>query len=195
MFFGLLVWDKLPQSIATHWGFDGKADGWSSKPVAVFLMPGLLLALHWLCLIVAGTDPKNKEQNHKAINLVIWLIPFLSIVVNGLVYAAAFNVQFDMTSAMMLVLGVMFLGIGNYLPKCKQNYTIGVRVPWTLNDEENWNKTHRLSGRLWVIGALALLFSTLLPSTMRATVFIVIISVICIVPIVYSYVLYKTKNQ
>ena len=78
--------------------------------------------------------------------------------------------------------------IGNYLPKCKQNYTVGIKTPWTLNNEEVWNKTHKISGYLWVIGGFIITISSFIGFE---SIMLVVLIIIAFVPIVYSYILYK----
>ena len=84
--------------------------------------------------------------------------------------------------------GLMFIIVGNYLPKCKQNYTIGIKIPWTLNSEENWNKTHRFAGWLWTICGILIMLTGFLGSFW---VFLPIALLMVIVPVVYSYILHR----
>ena len=86
---GLIMWDSLPERMATHWGFTGTADGFSSRPFAVFALPLILLAGHWVCVIVTAADPKNKNQTKKAVSLVFWIFPFVSLFSGAVIYAAA----------------------------------------------------------------------------------------------------------
>ena len=93
----------------------------------------------------------------------------------------------------MILVGILFIVIGNYLPKCRQNYTVGIKLPWTLHDEENWNRTHRLAGKIWMVGGL--LFLLLAVSGYENTVIMpIIMLVIVFVPVVYSY-LYYVKHK
>lgn len=90
-----------------------------------------------------------------------------------------------------LLMGVIFLVTGNYLPKCRQNYTIGIKLPWTLDDEENWNYTHRLAGKLWMIGGVLIIllgFQTVVPSM---AVSMTIMVVVTMIPAIASYLYYK----
>lgn len=96
---------------------------------------------------------------------------------------------------MPALLGVMFIFIGNYLPKVKQNRTLGIKISWTLNNEENWNKTHRFGGKVWVVGGLIMLFSVFLPLTAMVWIMVCVIAVMVIVPIVYSYYIYKQHQK
>ena len=190
---GLILWNSLPEILTTHWGADGNADGWSSKAFAVFVPPFFILITHWICVLITAADPKNKNQNKNAISIVFWICPIISMFVNGFVYGTAFGIEFSMELLIPSLLGVMFIVLGNYLPKLKQNYTLGIKVPWTLANEENWNKTHRLGGKLWVIGGLILISSIFFPENIMVTTLVVVIAVLAIVPIVYSYRLYRKQ--
>jgi uncharacterized membrane protein len=107
---------------------------------------------------------------------------------HALTYAAALGKEVKMESVLPVILGLLFTIIGNYLPKCKQNYTIGIKVPWTLDNEENWNRTHRLAGRLWVVCGLIILFTGFFSLTW---ILLPIALLMVLVPFVYSYMLYR----
>ncbi|MGM9951746.1 MAG: SdpI family protein [Lysinibacillus sp.] len=190
---GLFLWNELPEQMTTHWGADGNADGWSSRTFAVVGLPLILLAVHWVCIFLTAKDPKNKDQNRKVFGMVLWICPVVSIFASGITYAAAFGKEFNMDIIVLLLIGLMFVVIGNYLPKCKQNYTIGIRVKWTLANEENWNATHRVGGKVWVIGGLLLMVCVFLPKAMIPWVLMIVLPILAVVPIVYSYVYYKKQ--
>ena len=191
---GVILWNKLPDSVATHWNFNGETDGFSSKAFAVFFLPLFIAVIHLICAFATGFDPKNQNHNPKIINLVLWICPVISIVCNVFVYSNALGKRLDVNFLLNLVLAAMFIIIGNYLPKCKQNYTIGIKIPWTLNDEENWNKTHRLGGRIWVLCGIALIVALPLPSKLQGFVIIPILLIAVLVPVIYSYLIYKKKK-
>lgn len=191
---GLIFWDNIPEPLATHWGFDGKADGWSGRGMVVFGLPLILLAGHWLCLFITlRLDPKNKGMEGKALGLLFWILPLVSLFVSALVWATAFGRSFDQSLFMSLLFGLMFIVIGNYLPKCRQNYTMGIKVPWTLNNEENWNATHRFAGKVWVIGGVVMLFGAFLPESFAVGLMLVAVLVLALVPTLYSYLYYKKQ--
>lgn len=192
--FGLLVWDRLPDKIAIHWGIDGNPDQYASKLFAVVFMPLLLLGVHLLCLLISGFDPKNKGQNKKVQGLVFWIAPAISIFCAGFVYFDAFKIAFNVVGLCIVFLGLMFIVIGNYMPKTKQNYTIGIKVSWALHDEQNWNATHRFAGRLWVVGGILLLPATFLPEKALPLIFVAILP-LAIAPMIYSFVYHKRHNQ
>lgn len=189
--FGVIMWDSLPDAMPIHWGADGNSDGFTQKVFAVFGLPVILLACHLFCLFITSLDKKQKNQNKKALGMVFWIIPFISLFSSSFGYAAALGKKISTDMIMPVMLGVMFILIGNYMPKIKQNGTLGIRIPWTLSNEENWNKTHRLGGKVWVIGGLIMVFSVFLPSVAMIPVFIIALVVMMIIPLAYSYSLYK----
>ena len=191
--FGIIFWNKLPDSMATHWGANGIANGFSNKAFAVFGLPLILLAIFWLCTIITAYDPKNQDQNKKAFNMVIWIIPILSLIVNSVVYITAFNYAINIKIIISVLLGLMFIFIGNYLPKCIQNYTIGVKIKWTLQNEENWNATHRFTGKVWLICGILMLLGCFLPEKILYIFLPLLIIPVAVLPFLYSYSYYKKQ--
>ena len=185
---GLILWNRLPEQIPFHWNAAGEIDGWASKPVAVFVSPAVMLVLQWLCMLVTSTDPKKQNHPQKVISLVLWLIPLLTVFISALMYASALGGSMRVETLVPILLGAVFIAIGNYMPKCKQNYTIGIKIPWTLASEENWNKTHRLAGWLWVVCGVAMMLSGFLGSIW---ILLAIALVMVFVPLIYSFVLHK----
>ena len=181
---GVLLWDQLPEKLATHWGANGQPNGWSSRPVAVFGMPLVLLALHWGGMWVTDRDRKNKGQSEKVMILVMWLVPLVSLLGCSSIYTAALGRDVPTVSLATLFLGVVLIIVGNYLPKCKQNRTIGIKIKWTLENEENWNATHRLAGKLWVAGGLGILICGFLSAT---NLMPVLMAAVVLIPVIYSW--------
>lgn len=194
MVFGLIVWNKLPEQIATHWGADGNVNGWSNRSFAVFALPLFIFLTHWFCIFCTSRDSKNKSQSKKVFGMVLWICPITSLVANGMIYATALGKTIDMNFIVYLLTGLFFVIIGNYLPKCKQNYTIGIRVKWALENEENWNATHRFSGKVWAIGGVLMMGCSFIPEEISMYVFIALILVLSILSVGYSYYYFKTKQ-
>ena len=185
---GVILWNQLPEQIPSHWNAAGEIDGWSSKPFAVFGMPLILLAVQWLCVLATSADPKKASHSEKILHLVFWIIPVLNGVLSAVTYASALGKDVPMEVVISVFMGLLFVIIGNYLPKCKQNYTIGIKIPWTLSSEENWNKTHRLAGRLWSVCGLGIMLTGFLGNFLIILPFALAMA---IVPIVYSYLLHR----
>ena len=189
---GVLIWDKLPDQVPVHWNINGEVDDYATKTQAVFLMPLVLVAFQWICVLGTSLDPKKQNVNDKMFTLVLWIIPVISLLCNSMVFATALGHKVSVEIIMPLFLGAVFIVIGNYLPKCKQSYTVGIKLPWTLDDEENWNKTHRMAGFLWVIGGIVVMATAFLGSFW---LFFIVLIPMVIVPFVYSYSIYKKKNK
>ena len=185
---GLILWNRLPEQMPTHWNAAGEVDGWSSKPFAVFGIPLIMLSVQWLCVFATSADPKKESHPQKIITLVLWMIPILSIVLHAITYAAALGKAVSMETVMPVTVGLILAIVGNYLPKCKQNYTIGIKIPWTLNSEENWNRTHRLAGRIWLFGGIGIMLTGFVGGFW---VFLPIVLVMVLVPFAYSYWLHR----
>ena len=192
MFVGLLLWNQLPDQIPSHWDINGEIDGWSSKGFAVFGFPGLLIAIHWLCVFASYADPKSKNYHPKMIGLMLWICPVLSLVLNSLVYATALGYQLSVEIIMPLLVGLMFVIVGNLLPKCRQSYTMGIKLPWTLNNEENWNKTHRFGGKVWAVGGVVIMATAFVGSfwLLMGAMLVMVIA-----PTLYSYSLYSKQQK
>ena len=191
MVIGCIIWDQLPETMAIHWGVDGVADGYGSRGTAVFLLPVILAAMNLLCMLLTAADPRQRGQSKKALNLIFWIMPILSISVCGVFYAIILEKELDIGLLVFLQLGIAFVLIGNYMPKVKQNSTLGIKIHWTLCNEENWNKTHRLAGKLWVGGGMVMLLLGLLPIKWMIPVLIGEIAIMVLVPMLYSYRIYK----
>ncbi len=193
MLVGLLLWNQLPDTMATHWGADGLVDGWNGKAFAVFGTPLMLLFTHWLCLWITSKDPGQKRQSRKAVGMIFWLMPLVSLFSSAMLYGTALGNEINIGSIVLGMTGLMFLGIGNYLPKVKQNYTIGIKVVWALHNEENWNATHRFGGKLWVVGGLATILLVFFPIEKTIGLIMIVLTVTSILPILYSYLYYKKQ--
>ncbi len=187
---GIILWNRLPEEMPIHWGTGNAPDDWASKGFAVFGLPLFLLAIHWVCFIATVADPKKNNINSKMFDIVLYICPGISVIVNTFIYSFSLGIELNVGLIMSLLMGVMFVIIGNYLPKCKQSYTMGIKLPWTLSDEDNWNKTHRLGGILWVAGGFVIIAVS--PFQLFWLVG-VIVAVMVTVPTVYSYMIYKKK--
>lgn len=189
--YGIAMWDKLPASMVSHWGGDGVADGVAPKGFMVFGMPLLLLAVHWLCLGVSALDKKSRQQHHKLIVIIYSLIPVLSILVNGMIYSMALGTELDLFKLLPVFLGVLFMILGNYMPKTVRNRHMGIKTRWTMGNDENWQKTHRLGGSLQVACGVLMLVSVLFPVKVMIYMVFVVIALAVGIPALYSYLLYR----
>lgn len=189
---GLLLWDQLPERMATHFASDGTANGWSHRGFVVFGLPVFLLIMQVLCMAGTLADPKKSNINDRLMGLILWMIPIISVVAHLHIYAFSLGYETNASTYMMGFIGLVFIIIGNYLPKCRQNYTMGIKLPWTLDDEENWNHTHRMAGYLWIFCGFAVIVNIF---TGYEWLFVVIVAVMGLVPTIYSYLYYKKHGK
>ena len=189
MLVGALVYSRLPEQVATHFDLQGNPDGWSSRAFAVFGLPGILLAVNLLIPFALQADPKHKNMSGALVNIVVWTVPVVSLLCSGLTLGRALGYDLRIEMVLPVFMGVLFILIGNYLPKTKQSYTMGIKLPWTLASEENWNRTHRLAGFLWVLGGAYFIVMSFIGWSLIA--FLIPIALMVLVPTVYSYLLYR----
>lgn len=188
MIVGVILWSQLPETIATHFGMNNQANGCSSKTFTVFGIPLVMLAIQWVCFLATFFDPKKKNISLKLIKNILWLVPLISLSVMLSIYSKALGFSINVGTVSHLLVGFVFIMIGNYLHKVKQNYTIGIKIPWTLNSKENWNKTNRLSAWLFVIGGLVFLLNSYF---LNYWIMAIVIGIIVFVPVGYSFLLFK----
>lgn len=157
-----------------------------------------MLAAHWLVLLITFSDRRNREnQSRKAVRLIFWIMPAVSLLTGGVTALLQRGVQSASTlsTAMAMGFGLLFIVLGNYMPKFRQNSFMGIRVKWTLESEANWNATHRMGGKVWVAGGFACLAGAMLPIQAMGVVFPLVLAAVVLAPIVYSYYYSKTRPE
>lgn len=193
MLCGVLLWDRLPAQMATHFNINGTPDGYSNKAFTVFALPLFLAVVQLACVLAVSRDKKAQALNSKIKNIVLWICPVISAAVFVCIYGLALGGGFNIGAIFTALIGLEFIIIGNYMPKCRQNNVIGIRVPWTLLNETVWNKTHRLAGKIMVACGFAVLLNSLL-NIWHFGISVAIIIVCAFVPVIYSAVIYP-KNK
>ena len=190
---GLFYWNQLPDKMATHFDMEGTPNGWSSKWFAIIGIPIFLALVNVLCTILTETDPRRHKYPEKMMKLVYWICPVISWVCAGTVVSYGLGMEFFNTPRFAsFFVGLLFVVIGNYLPKVKQNYYMGIKLPWTYSDEENWNRTHRMAGKLWVAGGIVILLNVFLGiSGLEILVLILMV----VIPTVYSWAFSRKKDK
>lgn len=197
-----LSWSGLPDSVALHFNIDGTPDRFGSKTellTAVLLLSGVNLVTYLLVSNAYRIDPKKYaiENKTRLARISFVIAVFISGIVAMLIYGSESGRMKFNPSLVFAAVGILFAFIGNYMYSIKPNYFAGIRLPWTLENEENWRKTHQLAGKLWFAGGLAIaLFCILTPKIISMVIFFTITILITVVPAIYSYRLYKqTKTN
>lgn len=191
--------DSLADRVAIHWNAAGEADGWTESdqlPIYFGVMAALGLGVYLLLRSIKKIDPKRTAQFNEgiAIKIGIGMVTFVSAI-GSLVFLPSTN-NLNITSIVLVMVSLLFTFLGNLMYNIKPNYFIGIRLPWTLENENNWKYTHRLAGIMWFIGGLisATLSILIGPKTMF-TIFIAITVLLVLIPSIYSFILHKRTSQ
>lgn len=187
---GIMLWQQLPAQIPIHFDFAGEPDQYASKTMVVFGIPLLMAILNVVTHVLLNNDPK--QQNSAGILRMVskWCCPAATFIMVPITLLFALGMETPIHVVVPIFVGILLIFYGNYLPKCRQNYTLGIRLPWTLHDEDNWNKTHRLAGYLWIFGGLVMILCAFAPKGWLPLLCI-IMAVLMAVPSIYSWMLYK----
>ena len=187
-----LVFSNSP---AAQENLQGGLPGRGVSALVLFGVPLLLLAVHWLCVFLVAADPKNKNQTPKVMSLGYWLIPAISLAAGAITISAAFGQGLAFFKLVFTLTGLVFVVVGNYLPKCRQNNTIGIKTPWAISSEENWNAVHRFGGRLWVAGGFLTLICAFIPGKTTSILLFLLLILMAALPIIYSWRFYKKQQK
>lgn len=188
----LALYDKLPAQIAVHFDQTGSPDNYLPKALAVFGLPVFMTVVNLFTHFMLDHDPRRENASATMRMLAKWSIPMLSVVLMPVTLFMAMGARIPITMLVIGLVGVIFVLCGNYLPKCKRNYTVGIKLPWTLDSDENWNKTHRFAGPVWVGGGF-LFIATAFFDTLYAGLVIMVVMVA--LPAVYSYCTYRNQRD
>ncbi|MBQ5783068.1 MAG: SdpI family protein [Oscillospiraceae bacterium] len=192
----VVVYPSLPPQIPTNWGFDGHVD-YGSKST-IWILYGISVAMFPLFFIIPKIDPKGKNYSrfegfYSVFRLVIVL--FLSGLLEMIIFSVQDAHRFDVSKISVLALSALMVFIGNYMPKCKHNYTMGIKTMWTIADERVWNDTHRFGGILFVIvGVIGFVATLFMQEKWYTAVSCASILAAIVVTTVYSYLSYKKYN-
>ncbi|MDD2494015.1 MAG: SdpI family protein [Tissierellia bacterium] len=187
----------LPDQIPIHFNVAGEIDNYGGK-IYIFLFPAIIIMMILLAEFARNTDPKKSSYSKfkKEYYLIFLLVSILMFLIELYTIAVSMNMKvFNINMLMPGAVGLMFVIIGNSMPKFKQNFYAGIRTSWTLADEEVWFKTHRLGGKVWFIGGLLMMLTAFMPDTLKAIIFFGTVLVLVFVPFIYSYVIYNNKYK
>jgi uncharacterized membrane protein len=190
------IWNRLPEKVPMHWNGAGEIDRYGDKTELVGVLFLLVGINYFVFLIIPYVDPKQKLQNMgNKLNIMRMI---LTLFMSALAIFILYSVEQKSSNPgfVFVIIGLLFTFLGNYFKNIKPNYFIGIKTPWTLENEEVWKKTHELGGKLWFVGGLLMALTFVLPNNIQFYTFMGITAVITIIPILYSYRIFnKIKNQ
>jgi len=191
------IWNQLPEKVPMHWNIKGEIDRYGDK-IELLIIPFLLPILTYVIfLVVPIIDPKNKlnKMGNKLQSMKVLLTTFMSILALFIIYSVK-NQSLTNPNYIVLLIGILYIILGNYFKTIKANYFIGIRTPWTLENETVWKETHKLGGKMWFAGGIIVVLSSLiLDKQPNFIIFLVITGIITIIPIVYSYIKFKKEKN
>jgi len=193
----LISYNYLPERIPVHFDAAGNIDRYGGR-ISIFLAPAIIVAMILLAEFVRNVDPKRNAYNkfNKQYYMIFFAVSLLMFIIQLYTIAVSMNIKILNISILMPVaVGMMFTVIGNSMPKFKQNFYAGIRTSWTLSDEEIWFKTHRFGGKIWFAGGIFMMATAILPNNMNFIVFTFLALVLALLPIIYSYVIYRNKYK
>ncbi len=194
----LWAYPQLPSPMPTHWNAAGQPDGYSSRLVGAWLLPGITVLLYALLLALPRLDPRrtNIERFEGTYALFrVGLVIFFSVLQLVILYIAISGQDELMTLFMPLSIGLLFILIGNYLPRVRSNWFIGIRTPWTLSSEHVWRATHRVGGRLFMLAGALMLFVPLVPVAWRIWLIVAMALLGGLLPVAYSFWLFREESS
>ena len=192
------IWNELPEKVPTHFNIEGVANGWSDKTTLLFIPGALGVGIYILMLVTPFLDPKNRIQQmgEKFYTFRFMLTLFTSVLMTYILYSSKEG-SLKNPNMLIALIGALFAILGNYFQTIRPNYFIGIRTPWTLENEQVWKKTHLLGGRIWMAGGiLIIVLSFLIKDNHSLMIAFGILSLIMvIIPVIFSYAEFKREKD
>lgn len=194
--FTLWAYPQLPPRIATHFDLAGRPGGWSPRLFGALIFPALGLLLLLAFAVLPRMDPLRR--NFPANAPVWWLIAtgILAVLaaIQVLILGSALGWGLDASAVVGVSVGGLFILLGTQLGRIRPSWFLGIRTPWTLSSEDVWRRTHRLGGTLFILAGIGILAAGLVRT--RAVLFVAIALglVAALVPVAYSWVLWRREE-
>ncbi len=192
------VWNRLPERVPMHYNLSGEPDRFGNKSELLLLLAIMVvvnIGVYLLLVNLTRIDPKKKyrEENRPRMRRLAFAVSiFVSAITCFIIYTSLGTSPKFNSKIIVIAVGLLFTVIGNYMYNIKPNYFAGIRLPWTLENENNWKQTHLLGGKLWFAGGLLIaIMAVLLPENIVLAAMFIIITIVTVIPAVYSYRLYK----
>ena len=193
--FAAAVHSRLPARVPSHWNLRGEVDGWMGRTGGAIAMPALATGVLLLLVLLPHIDPRGDNLRRSPdwrlfINLIVLFMAVVQVATLGV--ALGWDVRVD--RVILASVGLLLAALGNYLPRIRSNWFVGIRTPWTLDNDRVWRETHRVGGRCFVAGGLALVVAAALPGAARVVLLIAAVVLMAVVPLAYSYVAWRRDH-
>ncbi len=191
------IWNSVAEKVPIHWNGKGEIDRWGTKEELLIIPLALPLLTYLIFLFVPILDPKKKieKMGNKFYQLKFIIVSLMSILAMYIIYVAK-NLSILNPNGIFIIVGLLFTIMGNYFQSIPANYFIGIKTPWTLENENVWKKTHILGGKLWFAGGLLIIISSFLISKkINLIILLIITGIITLIPVIYSYIAFKNEEK
>lgn len=185
---------QMPDRVPTHWNFRGVADGFMGKPWGPYFMPLMMTGMVVVFGVLRTVSPKTAsvEAFGRVYSIIVGALFAFFFVLTVAATLAGAGAPVNMSKVVMTAVGALFVVLGNFMGKVTRNYFVGIRTPWTLENQEVWHRTHRLGGKVFVVAGLAIILVVLLDLTVLTLPIFVVTAA---VPVVYSYVIHRRLSR
>jgi len=187
----LVVWNRLPDELPVHWNAAGEVDRYGGKFEGLLLMPLMALGTYLLILFLPKIDARRKNQDPMLLSFIALITTLLLVVIYFTTVAIAFGYDIPLPRVLSFAMGILFLLMGNVMPKVQSNWFIGVRTMWTLESEHSWFMTHRLAGWVFSVGGIVLLLTSFFLPMRGLYIPIIVLVVATLLLIPYSYFVWR----
>lgn len=193
----LAVYSKLPDKVPMQWSLNGNIRYDDKNNLFIMAIMAIVFAVMFPLLPKIDPKKKNYDKFGSSYQMFQIFMMLFMLFMTAICVIEAFKPNtLNVSMLVCALVGILFAVIGNMMPRFRSNWFCGIRTPWTMSSDENWTKTHRLGGKMFFIAGIITLFSAFIPNEyFRFGIMMTVLMIACIVPSVYSYLLYKKEEN
>ncbi|WJQ84441.1 SdpI family protein [Brevibacillus brevis] len=188
---GVICYPSMPDQMVIHWGPNGEPNGFAPKLVGITFIPVVMLFL----FVAVRSQRQYYKKFQSSHDTILHTLMIVLLVIHSVIIAYGYGYMLNIGIFVTLILGILFVTIGNFMPRFRHNYLIGIRTPWSLASEEVWKNTHLLSSRVFFIGGILIMLTSFLPTTIHYILMLIIVLVTILISIGSSRYYYKKTGR
>lgn len=188
---GVICYPSMPDQMVIHWGPNGEPNGFAPKLVGVTFIPVVMLFL----FVAVRSQKQYYKKFQSSHDTILHTLMIVLLVIHSVIIAYGYGYMLNIGIFVTLILGILFVTIGNFMPRFRHNYLIGIRTPWSLASEEVWKNTHLLSSRVFFIGGILIMLTSFLPTTIHYILMLIIVLVTILISIGSSRYYFKKTGR
>jgi uncharacterized membrane protein len=189
--FTAYCYPNLPDQIPTHWNTKGQVDDYTAKPWGAIIFPAMSIAVLLIMKLIPVISPRGfrTDEFRPVVNVFQVTLVAFTAGIGALALLEALGYQTSINRLVFAGTGLLLIIIGNFMGKVRKNFFLGIRTPWTLASDEVWSRTHRLGGRMLMLGGAIMVLNAIIPLPIHMSVLAVV--ALALIPVAYSYILYR----